>query len=69
MPDPRDRRLQPVPGQIVEPRRMIRHLIGVILLLPAAFLAPLAEFLKRFIGAYIVDIVITYSGHSKNHSL
>lgn len=48
---------------------MIRHFIGVILLFPAAVLTPLAEFLKRFIGADIVDVVITYFGHTKNHSL
>lgn len=44
---------------------MIRHFIGVILLFLAAVLTPLAEFLKCFIGAYIVDVIITYSGHTR----
>lgn len=47
---------------------MIRHFIGVILLFLAAVLTPLAEFLKCFIGADIIDVVVTYSGHNLEHS-
>ncbi|MNC77010.1 hypothetical protein D3C75_1288590 [compost metagenome] len=64
MADPGNCGLQPVSGQIGYLRRIVGHFIGIILLLTAAFLAPLAEFLERFVCTDIIDVIVSDFSHS-----
>ncbi|MNC51686.1 hypothetical protein D3C75_1009870 [compost metagenome] len=63
MSDPGNRRIQPVPGQIGQLGRVIRHFIGVVLLLAPAFFTPLAEFLECLVGADVIDIIVFWFSH------